>query len=41
VQRGTTGQCGAFGAVTDFASSRPGNVWSGNRWDTGEAIGPA
>jgi hypothetical protein len=39
VQRGASGHCGRFGAVTDFDPSRPGNVWSGNRWDTGEPIG--
>jgi hypothetical protein len=40
-QRGATGRCGAYGPVTDFLSGRTGNVWSNNRWDTGELIDPA
>jgi hypothetical protein len=32
---------GQYGPVTAFDSSRPGNVWSGNVWDsTGQPIGP-
>jgi hypothetical protein len=39
-QRGATGHCGDFGAVTDFSTSRPGNQWSNNTWDDGSPIGP-
>ena len=37
-QRGSNGKCGAYGPITDFAVSRIGNVWSGNRWSTGELV---
>ena len=37
-QRGSNGKCGAYGPITDFAVSRTGNVWSGNRWSTGELV---
>jgi hypothetical protein len=39
-QRGATGHCGDFGAVTDFSTSRPGNQWANNTWDNGSPIGP-
>jgi hypothetical protein len=39
-ERGATGNCGAYGAVTDFDTSAPGNVWTGNVWDTGEPVSP-
>lgn len=38
--RGITNQCAVFGPVTDFNSAAPGNVWTNNRYDTGELIGP-
>ncbi|MCP3423042.1 hypothetical protein [Nocardioides pinisoli] len=31
-ERGPTGNCGYWFAITDFDKSAPGNVWSGNRW---------
>ncbi len=36
-QRGG-GQCGAYGAITDFITGRTGNVWSGNVWDDGSVV---
>jgi hypothetical protein len=39
--RGTNGKCGAFGPVTSFLSSAPGNVWSNNTWEDGGTIKPA
>jgi hypothetical protein len=32
--------CGHWGPITDFDSSRPGNVWSGNKWDDGTQVDP-
>jgi hypothetical protein len=32
--------CGHWGPITDFNSSRPGNVWSGNKWDDGTQLNP-
>jgi hypothetical protein len=40
-QRGANGKCGAFGPITDFATGRTGNVWSGNVWDNGGVVSPA
>ena len=37
-QRGSNSRCGFYGPVTDFAAGRSGNVWSGNRWDSGELV---
>jgi hypothetical protein len=37
-QRGTNSKCGAYGPVTDFSSSRTGNLWSGNVWDDGRPV---
>ena len=37
-QRGTNGKCATYGPVTDFKTGRSGNVWSGNRWDSGELV---
>ncbi|SFA79505.1 hypothetical protein SAMN05192575_101440 [Nocardioides alpinus] len=31
-ERGPTGNCGYWFAITDFDKTAPGNVWSGNRW---------
>ena len=39
-QRGANGQCGAYGPVTDFATNRAGNVWSGNVFDNGAVVQP-
>jgi hypothetical protein len=39
-QRGTNGKCAAYGPVTNFSSSAPGNVWSGNTWDDGTPLAP-
>jgi hypothetical protein len=36
--RGAPGQCGNLGAVMSFDPTRPGNVWSGNTWDSGATI---
>lgn len=33
-QKGS-GQCGAYGAIADFATGRTGNAWSGNVYDDG------
>lgn len=40
-QRGITRKCGDFGPITDFASGRTGNQWSGNVWDDGAVVNPA
>lgn len=40
-QRGSNRLCGAYGPITSFSPGRTGNVWSGNRWDTGETVNPA
>jgi len=40
-QRGTNGKCGAFGPVSSFSTSRPGNQWTNNVWDNGAPVGPA
>ncbi len=37
-QRGSSGVCGYWGPVTDFDPSRPGNVWTGNRYTDGVMI---
>jgi hypothetical protein len=37
-QRGPTGKCAMYGPISDFSSSRVGNVWQNNRYDTGELI---
>jgi hypothetical protein len=39
-QRGADGKCGAYGAITGFASDRTGNVWQNNRWDNGAVVNP-
>lgn len=40
-QRGTNNKCSAYGPVSNFDKTRPGNVWSGNVWDNGATVGPA
>lgn len=40
-QHGPGGKCGFYFPITDFDSSRPGNVWTGNVWDTGGTVPPA
>ncbi len=37
-RRGSGGNCGYWGAITDFDSNAPGNVWVGNVWDSGAAV---
>jgi hypothetical protein len=37
-QRGTTGKCGSYGAITDYISGRTGNVWSNNKYDNGTTV---
>ena len=40
-QRGTNRKCGAYGPVSSFSTSRPGNRWENNIWDDGAHVGPA
>lgn len=45
-ERGTPGDggrrnCGYYFPITDFDSSRPGNLWVNNRWDDGGVVPPA
>lgn len=37
-QRGGTGTCATFGAVTSYDSGGSGNAWQDNRWDDGKAV---
>lgn len=37
-ERGDTGRCGNYGPVSSFDVTQPGNVWSGNVWDTGGSV---
>jgi len=39
-QRGSKGKCGTYGPVTDFISTRTGNVWDNNRWSDGAIVAP-
>jgi len=42
-EKGVSGQCAAFGAVTDFTISgtpAPGNVWTNNKYDDGTVVNP-
>lgn len=40
-ERGTSsGKCGWWGPVTDFAAGRTGNVWTNNKWDNGSVLNP-
>lgn len=40
-RRGSNGKCGAYGPVTAFDSSRPGNRWENNVWDDGTPVAAA
>lgn len=40
-QRGPGGKCGFYFPITDFDSSRPGNIWSNNKFDNGVNVPPA
>lgn len=40
-QRGKGGKCGYYFPITDFDSTRPGNVWQNNTWDDGSVLPPA
>jgi hypothetical protein len=33
--------CGLGGPITSFDKSRPGNIWSNNKWENGTLISPA
>lgn len=37
-QRGSNGQCAAYGPIDSWGKGRTGNVWSGNIWDNGTAL---
>jgi len=39
-ERGANRKCGVYGPVTSFDRNAAGNVWSGNVWDSGEAVNP-
>jgi hypothetical protein len=39
-ERGTTGNCGIWDAVTDFNASAPGNVFTNNKFTDGVLISP-
>jgi hypothetical protein len=39
-ERGKTGHCGVWFAITDFDPSAPGNAWRRNVWDRGGAVRP-
>jgi len=39
-ERGANRKCGVYGPVTSFERGAVGNVWSGNVWDSGEAVNP-
>jgi len=39
-QRGSNNKCAAYGPVTDFSTTRSGNVWSGNVWSDGSPVAP-
>lgn len=40
-ERGPGGKCASYGPITAFDTTRPGNVWSGNKWDNGATVPPA
>jgi hypothetical protein len=40
-QKGTSGQCGFWGAITSFDIRATGNVWSNNLFDDGTVVKPA
>jgi hypothetical protein len=37
-ERGKTGKCGQYGPVTDLDKTRPGTVWTNNKYDDGALI---
>ncbi|WP_416954168.1 DUF4082 domain-containing protein [Nocardioides sp. T5] len=39
-ERGPNRRCGVYGPVTSFDRNAAGNVWTGNVWDSGEAVNP-
>lgn len=39
-ERGRGGKCGYWGPITDFDRSRPGNAWTGNKYDDGTPVTP-
>jgi len=39
-QRGKNGKCGYWGHISDFDTTRPGNEWTGNKWDDGKVANP-
>jgi hypothetical protein len=39
-ERGPTGKCGWWGAITDFDVRAPGNQWVNNVWDDGTPVTP-
>jgi hypothetical protein len=39
-ERGANRKCGVYGPVTSFDRNAAGNQWSGNVWDSGEAVNP-
>lgn len=40
-ERGSSGKCGYYGAITSFDSAEPGNVWSANTWSDGAVLPPS
>jgi hypothetical protein len=40
-QKGSGGKCGFYGPITSFDSSRPGNVWTNNKYEDGTTVAPA
>jgi len=40
-QKGSSGKCGFWGAITSFDRNAPGNVWTNNLYDDGTAVPPA
>jgi hypothetical protein len=39
-QRGPSGKCGDYGAITDGDFGKRGNVWRDNHWNTGQRMPP-
>lgn len=39
-EKGNFGLCGYYFPITDFDTSAPGNVWTGNKWDDGGILVP-
>ncbi len=40
-EKGAGGKCGFWGPITSFNSTLPGNIWTGNVWNTGGTVPPA